>query len=88
MLQMNELTNKLLVENLSLIIARELLISFQEEKGDFFDPVRERIRKHKNKIRLAGPDYLAFALLDMVVAKSAIISSGCWVIRLKTWKKE
>ena len=67
MLQMNERTNKLSVENLSLIITENFLISFQEEKGDFFDPVRERIRKHKNKIRLAGPDYLAFALLDMVV---------------------
>lgn len=67
MLQMNERTNKLSVENLSLIITENFLISFQEEKGDFFDPVRERIRRHKNKIRMAGPDYLAFALLDMVV---------------------
>ena len=67
MLQINERTNKLGVENLSLVIKNDFLISFQEDKGDFFDTVRERIRKHKNKIRTAGPDYLAFALLDMVV---------------------
>jgi len=67
MLQINEHTNKLSVENLCLVITHDYLISFQEEKGDFFDTVRERIRKHKNKIRVAGPDYLAFALLDMVV---------------------
>ncbi|MBP1637776.1 MAG: magnesium and cobalt transport protein CorA [Bacteroidetes bacterium] len=67
MLQMNERTNKLAVENLCLIITNNFLISFQEEEGDFFDPIRERIRKHRNKIRTAGPDYLAFALLDVVV---------------------
>ena len=67
MVQINERTNKLGVENLSLVIKNDFLISFQEDKGDFFDTVRERIRKHKNKIRTAGPDYLAFALLDMVV---------------------
>lgn len=67
MLQFNERTNKLSVENLCLVISHDFLISFQEVKGDFFDTVRERIRKHKNKIRTAGTDYLAFALLDMVV---------------------
>ena len=43
------------------------IISFQEEEGDVFDPVRERLRKHKNKIRTSGTDYLMFALLDIVV---------------------
>lgn len=67
MIEPNQLTGRLSVENLSLTITEDVLISFQEEKGDVFDPVRERIRKHKNKIRTAGPDYLAFALLDIVV---------------------
>lgn len=55
------------IENLSMIIANNLLITFQEEKGDVFNPVRERIRKHKNKIRTSGADYLAFAILDIVI---------------------
>lgn len=55
------------VENLSLILTNEVLISFQERKGDVFDPVRERIRKQKKRIRSGGPDYLAFALLDIVI---------------------
>lgn len=46
MLQFNERTNKLSVENLCLVISHDFLISFQEVKGDFFDTVRERIRKH------------------------------------------
>ncbi len=67
MLQYNEPINELSVENLSLIIIDHILISFQEQQADAFDPIRERIRKHKNKIRTSGSDYLAFALLDVVV---------------------
>ena len=55
------------VENLSLIFADNTLISFQEQPGLVFEPIRDRIRKHKTKIRTSGSDYLAFALLDVVV---------------------
>jgi len=54
-------------ENLSLVLLDDTLISFQEQPGNVFDPIRERIRKHLNKIRTAGPDYLVFALLDVVI---------------------
>ena len=67
MLQYNDVEDTLSVENLSLIIAENTLISFQEQAGLVFEPIRERIRKHKNKIRTSGSDYLAFALLDVVV---------------------
>lgn len=55
------------VENLSLILTDTVLISFQERKGDVFEPVRERIRKQKKRIRNGGTDYLTFALLDIVI---------------------
>ena len=67
MLQFKEEGRTISVENLSLILTQGCLLSFQEQKGDVFNPVRERIRKHKNKIRTSGVDYLAFALLDVVV---------------------
>ncbi len=67
MLQYYEKDKNLSVENLSIIITDNTLISFQEQPGLVFEPIRERIRKHKNKIRKSGPDYLAFALLDVVV---------------------
>ena len=66
MLQINE-KNKLAVENLSLLIMDNFVISFQEGGGDVFNPIRERIRKHKTKIRTGGSDYLTFALLDVVI---------------------
>jgi len=67
MVQYNEKDDVLTVENLSMIIADNTLISFQEQPGLVFEPIRERIRRHKNKIRTSGSDYLAFALLDVVV---------------------
>jgi magnesium transporter len=67
MLQQDEKTGTISVENLSLIVTDSILISFQERKGDVFEPVRERIRNQKKRIRNSGTDYLAFALLDIVV---------------------
>lgn len=67
MLQHNPDSDLITVENLSLIITKSVLISFQERDGDVFDPVRDRIRKQKRRIRNGGTDYLAFALLDIVI---------------------
>ena len=52
---------------MSLILTKSVLISFQEKRGDLFEPIRERIRNQKKRIRTSGTDYLAFALLDIVV---------------------
>jgi len=60
------------VEHVSLIFGRNFLISFQEDVGDIFDPVRERIRKD-GKIRNHGPDYLAYALIDTIVDNYFIV---------------
>ena len=54
-------------EQVSLILGANFVISLQEREGDVFDPVRERIRKAKGRIRKAGADYLAYALLDVIV---------------------
>lgn len=67
MMEFNEKKNRVSVDNLSLIVMDKILVTFQEEKGDVFEPVRERIRKHKTKIRTSGSDYLAFTLLDVVI---------------------
>jgi magnesium transporter len=58
--------NDVKVEHVSMIIGSNFLISFQEDIGDIFDPVRERIRKD-GRIRKFGPDYLAYALIDGIV---------------------
>lgn len=55
------------VEQMSLVVTRRALISFQEKPGDCFDPVRVRLRSGKGRMRQFGTDYLAYALLDSVV---------------------
>ncbi|MBU0986603.1 MAG: magnesium/cobalt transporter CorA, partial [Proteobacteria bacterium] len=54
-------------EQFSLILGSNFLITFQEVQGDVFKTVRERIRKPKTRIRKAGCDYLAYALIDAIV---------------------
>lgn len=67
MLQFNEKTLQVQSEQLSLLFGKDYLISFQEQEGDVFDAVRQRLAEGKGRIRRSGPDYLAYALLDSVV---------------------
>ena len=67
MVELNGEGKEIVTEQLSLIFGRNFVLSFQERPGDMFDPVRERIRHGKGRIRKLGPDYLAYALLDAVV---------------------
>lgn len=55
-------------EQLSMFLGENFVLTFQSIiGGDCLDPVRDRIRKGLGRIRSAGPDYLAYALLDGVV---------------------
>ncbi|MDH4219652.1 MAG: magnesium and cobalt transport protein CorA, partial [Candidatus Aminicenantes bacterium] len=73
MLYYDEQTNGTQVEQVSLILGEKYVISFQEREGDIFNPIRERIRNGKGRIRKMGSDYLAYALLDAVVDHYFII---------------
>ncbi len=56
------------VEQVSLIIKDNLLISFQESiEDDVFEPVRTRLREGMGRVRQAGVDYLAYELMDLIV---------------------
>jgi len=67
MLRYDETNRTIIAEQLSLVIGKTFLLTFQEQPGDVFDPVRERIRKQKGRIRATSIDYLAYALIDTVV---------------------
>jgi len=54
-------------EQVSLVLGTNFVISFQEKPGDVFEPIRQRIRSAKGRIRKMGADYLAYALLDAIV---------------------
>jgi magnesium transporter len=67
MLRFDEENKYVQSEQLSLIIGEKFLISFQEQEGDVFDPIRKRINAGKGQIRKNGADYLAYTLLDTVI---------------------
>ena len=66
MLQYDEKRNYISSENIVIIIKEHILLLFQEKIGDVFDPIRDRMRKNKRRIRSSRTDYLAFALMDIV----------------------
>jgi magnesium transporter len=43
------------------------VLTFDERPGDCLDPIRQRLRDGKGRLRAAGPDYLAYALLDAII---------------------
>ena len=62
----NEKEKLMHTEQISFIIGDNYLITLQERIGDYFEPVRERLRKGL-QIREKGTDYLCYALIDTLV---------------------
>jgi magnesium transporter len=73
MLSFDDEQKEIKTEQVSLILGPNYVISFQEREGDVFDPVRDRIRNAKGRIRKMGADYLAYALVDSIVDSYFII---------------
>lgn len=73
MMSLDENLGKIRSEQVSIVLGATFLITFQERPGDVFEPVRNRIRKSKGRIRKRGCDYLAYALLDTIVDNYLII---------------
>lgn len=67
MLGMDATSLNVVSEQISFVLTSKYLISFQEQRGDIFDPVRERIRTGKGKVRTKGNDYLLYTLIDAIV---------------------
>ena len=54
-------------EQVSMILGKDFLLSFQESSGSVFNQVRDRIRTSKGRLRRSGADYLAYCLLDTII---------------------
>lgn len=66
-LEYREKTQEIHGDQISLVLGKDLIITFQERRNNYFDPVRERIRNNKGRIRQMGPGYLAYTLIDTLV---------------------
>ena len=60
-------------EQISLILGDTFVLSFQEEESDIFQPIIDRIKIPKGKVRTMGPDYLLYALVDLIVDNYFIV---------------
>lgn len=67
MIKCNEKECTIESEQLSIIVSKEYVLTLQEEEGDVFDPIRERIEKAVGRVRIEGHDYLAYSILDIIV---------------------
>jgi magnesium transporter len=64
----NELgDSKLDMDQVSIILGPNFIISFKEKEVDVFNPLRERLRTAKGKVRKQGADYLAYSMIDSIV---------------------
>ncbi|MCC6548397.1 magnesium/cobalt transporter CorA [Candidatus Sumerlaeota bacterium] len=55
------------LEQLSLFIGKNYVITFEENDHDALEPVKDRIRRKLGLIRNLGADYLAYAVIDAVI---------------------
>ncbi|TBN06883.1 magnesium/cobalt transporter CorA [Hyunsoonleella flava] len=54
-------------EQVSFVLGKNYVLSFQEAEGDVFDTVRDRIRYAKGRVRNMQSDYLLYTLIDAIV---------------------
>ncbi|MGF7214114.1 magnesium transporter [Spirosoma lacussanchae] len=75
MLHHNRRQQEIEAEHISLVLGKNFLITFQEERSmDIFQPVIERIKASSGKTRRNGPDYLMYALMDLIVDHYLVIT--------------
>jgi magnesium transporter len=68
MLYFNETKKSVETEQISIVLGKDFVISFQEDASrDVFDPLRQRLGISNSKIRQRGADYLNYTMLDLIV---------------------
>jgi magnesium transporter len=67
MFSFNEAKKHVEAEQISFLLCKNCLITFQEKTGDCFDLIRGHLRTGKGRIRKAGADYLAYSLMDAII---------------------
>jgi magnesium transporter len=68
MLYFNEKNSSVETEQISIVLGKDFVISFQEdETRDVFNPLREKIKIAGSKVRTNGADFLFYTLIDLIV---------------------
>ena len=64
---LKDLNQGLKVEQLSFVLGKNFVISFQEEIGDHFDHIRNKIEEKLGILHKKGADFLLYQLLDAIL---------------------
>lgn len=67
MLGINDKGSKIVSEQVSFVLGDSWVLSFQEQEGDIFEGLRERLKKGMGNTRKKGNDYLLYRLVDTIV---------------------
>ncbi len=74
MIYYNRNSQNVEVEQVSIVLGGNFVISFQEDPGrDLFDPVRKKLNVKESKLRSYKADYLFYSLIDMIVDNYFVI---------------
>lgn len=67
MLYFNEANGTVETEQISIVLGKNFVISFQEDPArDVFNGLRDKIMVNGSKVRISGTDYLYYSLLDLI----------------------
>jgi magnesium transporter len=66
-LKLDKVTELVESEQVSFVVGKDYLISFQEKSTPVFDDLLYRLRHSRGRLRKSGADYLAYALMDTLV---------------------
>jgi len=64
------------IEQVSIFLGENYVISFHAGSNDPFDPLRNRLRKKKGRIRQLKSDYLLYCILDLIIDQGYPILEG------------
>jgi len=74
MLYFNKEKGSVESEQISIVLGKHYVISFQEDATrDVFNALREKLKITNSKIRQSGADYLCYALIDLIVDNYFIV---------------
>lgn len=64
---LDEEKEEIIIDQVSIVLGSNYILSFQERAGDVFDPIRERLKNPASRLRKNGVDLLAYSFIDAIV---------------------
>ena len=75
-IEYDKIVNDFIIEQQSIIIGNNYVLSFGERDTDIFEPIITRLKNGVGRGRMLGPDYMAYSLLDIIVDNYYSILEG------------